>query len=185
MVNRVHAEVEIRMRKAVEALRKELAAVRTGRASPALVEHIRVDYYGVPTPIQQVAGVSVPDPRMIMIQPWDKTMLGAIEKAILKSDLGLTPANDGNIIRLPVPPLTEERRKDLVKMVRRRVEEGRVALRNIRRDALEEFRKMEKEKQISVDENKRAQDQLQKLTNAFTAEVDNLGQSKEAELLEI
>lgn len=185
MVNRVHAEVEIRMRKAVEALRKELAAVRTGRASPALVEHIRVDYYGVPTPMQQVAGVSVPDPRMIMIQPWDKTMLGAIEKAILKSDLGLTPANDGNIIRLPVPPLTEERRKDLVKMVRRRVEEGRVALRNIRRDALEEFRKMEKEKQISVDENKRAQDQLQKLTNAFTAEVDNLGQSKEAELLEI
>lgn len=185
MINKVLAEAETKMRKAADALKKELAAVRTGRASPALVEHVRVDYYGVPTPIQQVAGVSVPDPRMIMIQPWDRNMLGVIEKAILKSDLGLTPTNDGNIIRLPVPPLTEERRKDLVKMVRRRVEEGRVTLRNIRRDALEEFRKMEKDKEISADEDKRAQDQLQKLTNAFTAEVDKLGQSKEAELLEI
>ncbi|MBI4331628.1 MAG: ribosome recycling factor [Chloroflexi bacterium] len=185
MVNEVLAEAETKMRKAVDALKRELAAVRTGRASPALVEHIRIDYYGVPTPVQQVANVSVPDPRMIMIQPWDRNMLGVIEKAVLKSDLGLTPTNDGNVIRLPVPPLTEERRKDLVRMVRRRVEEGRVVLRNIRRDALEEFRKMEKEKEISADEDKRAQDQLQKLTNAFIAEADKLGQSKEAELLEI
>jgi ribosome recycling factor len=184
MENQVLSEVEIRMRKAVEALKKELATVRTGRASPALVEHIRVDYYGVPTPLQQVAGVSTPDPRMILIQPWDRNTLGAIEKAILKSDVGLTPQNDGNIIRLPVPPLTEERRRELAKGVRRRVEEGRIALRNIRRDALEELRKLEKSKEISADMNKRAQEQLQKITDAFMLEVDKLGQSKEAELLE-
>ncbi len=185
MVNQVLSETETKMRKAVDALKKDLAAVRTGRASPSLVEHVRVDYYGVPTPIQQMAAVSVPDPRMIVIQPWDRGSLQIIEKALLKSDLGLTPTNDGNVIRLPVPALTEERRKDLVKVVRKRVEEGRIALRNIRRDALEEFRKEEKDKEISADENKRAQDQLQKLTNAHTAEVDKLGQSKEAELLEI
>lgn len=185
MVNEVLLEAETKMRKTVEVLSKELAAVRTGRASPALVEHIRVDYFGVPTPVQQVAGVSVPDPKMILIQPWDRGILGAIEKAILKSDLGLNPVNDGNVIRLPIPPLTEERRKDLVKMVRKRVEEGRIALRNVRRDAMEEFRKLEKDKEISADDSKRAQDQLQKLTNAFTAEIDKVGQSKEAELLEI
>ncbi len=185
MVNEVLSESDTKMRKAVEALRKDLNAVRTGRASPALVEHVRVDYYGVPTPIQQMAAVSVPDPKLIVIQPWDRTTLSSIEKAILKSDLGLTPTNDGNVIRMPVPALTEERRKDLVKMVRKRVEEGRIALRNIRRDAMEDLRKLEKDKQISADEDKRAQDQLQKLTNAFTGEIDKLGQSKEAELLEI
>lgn len=185
MVSQVHSEAETKMRKAEEALKKDLAAIRTGRANPSLVEHVRVDYYGTPTPVQQVANVSVPDPRMIVIQPWDRGMLAVIEKAILKSDLGLMPTNDGNVIRLPVPPLTEDRRKELVKMVRKRVEEARISLRNIRREAMEEFRKMEKDKELSADDDKRAQDQLQKLTNAFTAEVDKIGQSKESELLEI
>ncbi len=185
MVSQVHSEAETKMRKSEEALKKDLAAIRTGRASPSLLDHLRVDYYGTPTPVQQVANVSVPDPRMIVIQPWDRSMLAVIEKAVLKSDLGLMPTNDGNVIRLPVPPLTEDRRKELAKMVRKRVEEGRISLRNIRRDAIEEFRRMEKDKEISADDNKRAQDQLQKLTNAFTAEVDKIGQSKEAELLEI
>lgn len=185
MVSQVHSEAETKMRKAEEALKKDLAAIRTGRASPSLLDHLRVDYYGTPTPVQQVANVSVPDPRMIVIQPWDRSMLAVIEKAVLKSDLGLMPTNDGNVIRLPVPPLTEDRRKELAKMVRKRVEEGRISLRNIRRDAIEEFRKMEKDKELSADDDKRAQDQLQKLTNAFTAEVDKIGQSKESELLEI
>ncbi len=184
MVSQVLSDIETRMRKTVEALAKELSAIRTGRASPSLVENIRVDYYGVPTPLQQIAGVSTPDPRMILIQPWDRNILGTIEKAILASDLGLNPTNDGHVIRLPVPSLTEERRKDLVKVVRRRAEEGRVAVRNIRRDALEELRKLEKEKEISADESKRAQEQLQKVTNTFIAEVDIVGQHKESELLE-
>lgn len=184
MENQVFLDTENRMRKAVEALKKELASIRTGRASPALVEHIRMDYYGVPTPLQQVAGISTPDPRMILIQPWDRSVLSAIEKAILKSDLGLNPVNDGNVIRLPVPPLTEERRRELVKVVRRRVENGRIAVRNIRRDALEELRKAEKNKEISADEDRRGQEQLQKITDAIVAEVDKLGQTKEAELLE-
>lgn len=184
MVNQTLLDTENRMRKAADALKKELASIRTGRASPALVEHIRVDYYGVPTPIHQVAGISTPDPRIIVIQPWDRNVLGTIEKAILKSDLGLNPVNDGNIIRLPVPPLTEERRRELVKVVRRRVEDGRIAVRNIRRDALEGLRKAEKNKEISADEDKRSQEQLQKITDAFMVEVDKLGQAKETELLE-
>lgn len=184
MVNQILLELETRMRKAVDVLKKELATIRTGRASPALVEHIRLDYYGVPTPIQQVAGVSTPDPRMILIQPWDRNILGAMEKAILKSDLGLTPVSDGNVIRLSIPSLTEERRKELVKVIRKRVEDGRIALRNIRRDVLEELRKLEKNKEISADEEKRAQEQLQKITNAFIGEVDKVGEFKEAELLE-
>ncbi|MDP2718633.1 MAG: ribosome recycling factor [Dehalococcoidia bacterium] len=184
MIDDVLLGTENRMNKSLDALKRELASIRTGRASPNIVEHVRVDYYGSPTPIQQIAGVSIPDSRTILIQPWDRAALGAIEKAILKSDLGLNPANDGSVIRLPVPPLTEERRKDLVKVVHSRVEEGRVALRNVRRDALEELRKLEKNKEVSADEEKRAQDKLQKLTDGFITEAEKIGKYKESELIE-
>jgi ribosome recycling factor len=179
------ADSEERMAKAIEALRRDLATVRTGRANPSLVEHLRVDYYGTPTPLQQLASVSVPEARLLAIQPWDKGSLEAIEKAIQKSDLGLNPSNDGNIIRLSIPPLTEERRKDLVKVVHKKVEEGRVAIRNIRRDAHEMLREFKKEKEISEDQEFGAQEDLQKVTDRFIADADRIGQEKERELLEV
>jgi ribosome recycling factor len=179
------ADGEERMSKAIEALRRELATVRTGRANPALVEHIRVDYYGTPTPLQQLASVTVPEARLLTIQPWDKTSLGAIEKAIQKSDLGLNPNNDGSVIRLVIPQLTEDRRKDLVKVVHKKVEEGRVAIRNIRRDAHEMLRDFRKEKDISEDQEFNAQEDLQKVTDRFIADADKIGQEKEQELLEV
>jgi ribosome recycling factor len=173
------------MRHAEDGLNHELAAIRTGRASPALLDHIRVDYYGSPTPVPQLAAVSTPEPRLIVIQPWDRSVMGAVEKAILKSDLGITPTNDGKVIRLAIPPLTEERRKDLVKMLHRRVEEGRVAVRNCRRDALEQIKKLERDKKISEDESRRGQERLQKHTDAVMAEIDRVGQRKEQEVLEV
>ena len=173
------------MRHAEDGLNHELAAIRTGRASPALLDHIRVDYYGSPTPVPQLAAVSTPEPRLIVIQPWDRGVMGAVEKAILKSDLGITPTNDGKVIRLAIPPLTEERRKDLVKMLHRRVEEGRVAVRNCRRDALEQIKKLERDKKISEDESRRGQERLQKHTDAVMAEIDRVGQRKEQEVLEV
>jgi ribosome recycling factor len=173
------------MGKAVEALRRDLATVRTGRANPALVEHIRVDYYGTPTPLQQLATVAVPEARLLTIQPWDKGSLGAIEKAIQKSDLGLTPNNDGSIIRLVIPQLTEERRKELVRVVHKKVEEGRVAVRNIRRDAHSMLRELLHEKEISEDQERNAQEDLQKVTGRFITEADNVGNDKEQELLEV
>lgn len=176
---------DAKMRKAIEAWRKELATIRSGRASPALVDYLRVEYYGVPTPLSQLASISVPEARLIVIQPWDRSTLSTIEKAILKSDLGLTPMNDGNVLRLRIPPLTEERRKELIRVVRKRVEEGRVALRNLRREALGEFKELEKNKEISQDEFKRVQEQLQQLTDSFIREMDHIGQDKEKELLEI
>lgn len=185
MADGVLQEAEAKMQKAVDALKRDMAAVRSGRASPALVQHVKVDYFGVPTPISQLANVSVPGPRLLVIQPYDKSILGAVEKAILKSDLGLTPGNDGNVIRLPIPPLSEERRKDLVKVVRKRVEEGKVALRNIRRDSMETLRGQEKDKAISQDEHVRANGLLQKLTDGYVAQVSQLGEVKEAELLEV
>lgn len=185
MVSHRLAETETHMRKTLEALKRELAGLRSGRARPGLVENLRVDYYGVPTPLHQIAGISVPDPRLILIQPWDRTVLPAIEKALLKSDLGLNPSNDGSIIRIVVPPLTEERRRELVKVLHKKLEENRVALRNIRRDALEGLRRLQKEKQISEDEMSRGQEQLQKLTDSFMLQVDQIGKDKEAELLEI
>jgi ribosome recycling factor len=174
-----------RMRKAVEVLKHELATIRTGRAHPALVEHIMVEYYGNPVPLNQVAGISTPEARLLVIQPWDKQVLSNIEKAILKSDLGLNPLNDGNIIRLPIPQLTEERRNQLVKMVRKRVEDGKVAVRNVRRDALEGLRKLKDDKEITEDEQKRALGRLQQLTDKFIEEMDRVAKGKEAELLEI
>lgn len=179
----VLADVRERMGKAVEALQRELATIRTGRASPGLVAHLRVDYYGVPTPLNQMATITVPEARVIGIQPWDRAALGAIEKAILRSDLGLNPRNDGNTIRLVLPQLTEERRRELAKGVRRKVEEGRVAVRNVRRDGLEELRRLEREGELSEDDHHRAQEQLQKLTDRFIGDIDKVGQEKEGELL--
>ena len=184
-VNDVVQHCEESMARAQEALRHELEAIRTGRASPALLDRILVDYYGTPTPIPQVAAVSTPESRLLVIQPWDKSVMGPIEKAILKSDLGITPTNDGKVIRLAIPLLTEERRKDMVKMIKRRVEEGRVAVRNVRRDALEELKKLEKDKKISEDETRRGQERIQKHTDLIMAEIDRAGQHKEQEVLEV
>jgi len=185
MQDNVLKEAESKMRKTVAVLEHDLAGIRTGRATPALLDSIRVDYYGTPTPLNQIAGVSAPEARLLVIQPWDRTVLPVIEKAILKSELGLTPSNDGNVIRLVVPILSEERRRDLVKVVRKRVEAGRVAIRNVRRDILEQLRGLERDKHISQDIYQQAQERLQKLTDAFIAEVSKVGQSKEDELLEV
>jgi ribosome recycling factor len=178
-------EAEARMHKTIAALEHDLAIVRTGRATPALLDSIRVDYYGVPTPLNQIAGISAPEARLLVIQPWDRSTLPAVEKAILKSELGLTPSNDGNVIRLVVPILSEERRRDLVKMVRKRVEAGRVAVRNVRRDGVEQLRGLERDRQISADICQQAQERLQKLTDAFVVEVNKVGQAKEDDLLEV
>jgi len=185
MIDDVFNNAKDRMTKAVEALRRELATIRTGRAHPGLVEHLRVDYYGVPTPLNQLATISVPDPRLLTIQPWDRQAIGAIEKAILKSDLSLTPTNDGTLIRLSIPQLTEERRRDLAKGVHKKVEEGRVEIRNVRRDGHEELRRLQREKLISEDDQFRGQEKLQKLTDEFVQQVERVGQEKEAELLAV
>ncbi|KRT75169.1 MAG: ribosome recycling factor, ribosome recycling factor [Candidatus Rokubacteria bacterium CSP1-6] len=176
-------EVETRMQGALDALGREFAGVRTGRASTGLLEGIRVDYYGTPTPVPQVASLSVPDPKTVLIQPWDASLLPAIEKAIMKSDLGLTPANDGKVIRLVMPPLNEERRKQLAKAVGKLAEDARVAIRNIRHDANKKLKTMEKEKKISEDDGRRGQDQTQKITDKFIQRVDELLKKKEQEIL--
>ncbi|HUZ76266.1 MAG TPA: ribosome recycling factor [Chloroflexota bacterium] len=173
------------MQASLDVLRKELSSIRTGRASPGLVEHLHVDYYGTETPLRQLANISVPEPRSVMIQPYDRNAMASIEKAILKSDLGMTPNNDGQVIRLAVPRLTEERRKDLVKMVRKQLEEGRVAVRNIRREANDHLKELEKAKTLSADDDKRAQERLQKLTDRWIKEIDDLGHTKEAEVMEV
>jgi ribosome recycling factor len=185
MLKDVINDAEDRMEKTVEALHLDLRSIRTGRASPALVERLQVDYYGVPTPLNQLAGISVPEPRMLMIRPWDRNSMGSIEKAILKSDLGLTPNNDGQVIRLMIPQLTEERRRDLSRMVAKRVEESRVACRNIRRDAIDMLRDLEKEKLISEDELFEGRDQVQKVTDEFIKQLDEIGKAKEAEIMEV
>ena len=185
MIDDVLRQTEAKMKKSIAVLETEMASIRTGRASASLVDHITVDYYGNPTPLNQLATITVPEARVIAIQPWDKQTASPIEKAILKSDLGLNPVNDGTTIRLPIPLLNEERRKDLVKVVRRRIEDGKVAVRNVRRDGLESLRALEKNKEISQDEQKRAQDQLQKVTDTFVGQADVLGAKKEAELMEV
>ena len=185
MIDDTLRDAEHRMQSAVTALDRDLDTVRTGRARPALVEGVKIEYYGTPTPLNQVATINAPEPRLITIQPWDKTQLGTIEKAIQKSDLGLNPTNDGNIIRLVVPALTEDRRKELVKVVHKKAEDGRIAVRNVRRDSLEELRKLQHEKTISDDDERRAQERLQKLTDKYVAEIDKHGHRKEEELLEV
>ncbi len=185
MASRTLWNIEEKMRKSIEGLRRELTTVRTGRATPALIEHIKVEYAGVPTLLNQIAGISAPEARLLIIQPWDKGSIRSIEKAILKSDLGLNPVSDGNVIRINIPPLTEERRQELIKTVRRRIEERRIALRNLRREAMEELKGFEKNKDISQDEYKRTLDQLQKLTDSFIADTEQIGRDKEVELTEI
>ena len=173
------------MEKSIEVLQAELGSIRTGRASPALVEHIKVEYAGVPTPLNQLAGIYAPEARLLVIQPWDRSSIRDVEKAILKSDLGLTPTSDGTLVRISIPQLTEERRQELTKAVRKRVEEGRIAIRNLRREAMEELKGLEKNKEMSQDELKRALEQLQKLTDSFIAETERIGQDKEVELAEV
>ena len=177
--------IEQKMRKSLEALQKELAGIRTGRASPALIENVRVEYAGAILPLNQVASISTQGPNLLLIQPWDRATVTSIEKAIMISDLGLNPTSDGRAIRVNIPPLTEERRQELIKVVRRRIEEGRITIRNLRREALDELRKQEKNKELSQDEDKRLQGQLQKLTDGFIAESERIGQDKEAEILEV
>jgi ribosome recycling factor len=176
---------EEHMAKSLEVLRRELSTIRTGRANPQIIEHLSIDYYGSPTPLQQLASISAPDARQLIVQPYDRTALGSIEKALRQSDLGLNPTNDGTLVRINIPQLTEERRRDLVKLVHKRVEEAKVAVRNVRRDANEHLRKLRKDKEMSEDEEKRAQEQLQKLTDRVIRDADAIGQAKEAEMLEV
>lgn len=178
-------DAEERMEKAIASLDRDFAKLRTGRASTSLVDAIKADYYGTPTPISQMASVAVPDSRTLTIQPWDKGGMAAIEKAILKSDLGLTPINDGKIIRISIPPLTEERRRDLVKIARKYGEEAKVAIRNVRRDANDNLKRSEKDKEITEDGLKRGEAEVQKLTDKYVSEVDNRCQAKEKEIMEI
>jgi ribosome recycling factor len=185
MADDVFADVEHRMSKAVEALQRDLQTVRTGRASPTLVERLQVEYYGTPTPLQNIAAIHATDARTLTIQPWDRKSLGDIEKAIQKSDLGLNPVNDGQVIRLAIPPLTEERRRDLVKVVHKKVDEGKVAVRNCRRDGHDRLREQEKNKEISADDLKRGTDRLQKLTDRYVDEMDKVGHAKEAEIMAV
>ncbi|MCK4547046.1 MAG: ribosome recycling factor [Candidatus Eisenbacteria sp.] len=179
------ARANQKMGKAVEVIQREFASVRTGRATTVLLDSIKVEAYGSTVPLVQVASLSAPEPRLLVVQPWDQTLLPEVEKAIQKSDLGLTPANDGTVIRLPVPQLTEERRKDLVRLVKRVAEEGRVAVRNVRRDSNEELKKREKAKEISEDENRRLAQQVQDLTDEHIKEVDSTLADKEKEIMEI
>jgi ribosome recycling factor len=185
MIDETLKDAEHRMQSAVQSFDRELSSVRTGRARPSLVESLKVEYYGTPTPLNQMATINAPEPRMITIQPFDKTQMSAIEKAIQKSDLGLTPTNDGNLMRLVIPALNEERRKELVKQVHKKAEEARVAVRNVRRDSLDHLRKAQHDKDITDDDERRAQERLQKITDRFVAEVDQHANTKERELLEV
>ena len=185
MIRDVIQKTKARMDKAVEDLRRELSGVRSGRASISLLDHITVEYYGAPTPLNQVATLSVPEPTLITAQPWDLSLLTAIEKAIRSSDLGLNPGNDGKLIRIPIPPLTEERRKQLAKHVGKVLEDHRTAIRNIRRDENEVIKKMLKDKQVSEDEERKALDEVQKLTDQYTAKVEELAKKKEEEILTV
>ncbi len=185
MIEDLVKSTEQRMQKAVEHVRGELTAIRTGRATPALLDRIQVDYYGTPTPVNAVANITAPDPRMVVVQPWEKSMLAVIEKAIQKSDLGINPTNDGQVLRLVLPQPTEDRRKELVKQVHHRVEEARVAIRNIRRDAVDHVKKLDKDGQVQADEAHRAQERLEKLTAQYIAQVDEASKKKEAEVMEV
>ena len=185
MIKDALKDATIRMRSSLQSLQDDLAGIRTGRATPALVERLSVEYYGAPTPLQQLATFSVPEPRQILIKPFDPSTIKEIEKAIQVSDLGLTPSNDGKVIRLTLPPLTQERREELVRVVNARVEEGRVAVRNIRRDVIKDLREFEDEKLISEDDLKRGEDDIQKLTDEYIEKMNQVGEEKEEEILEV
>ena len=181
----VLSEVSTKMDRAVDAFKRDLTQLRTGRATPALVENIDVDYYGSMTPLKQIASISAPDARAIMIQPWDTAAMREIEKSLQTSDMGFNPSNDGSTITVPIPPLTQERRQEMVKLLKGKMEDGKISVRNVRRDGLESLRKLEKEKLISQDDGRRAQDQLQKTTDGHTKLIDETGSAKEAEILQV
>jgi ribosome recycling factor len=185
MTDQARPALEARMAKAIEAMERDFQSVRTGRASTSLVERLLVEYYGTPTPLNQLASISVPEAHQIVIQPWDRSVLGAIEKAIQKSDIGLMPNVDGAVVRLNIPPLTEERRKDLVKVVHRRMEDARVEIRNHRRDAFEETRRQERDGELGSDEARREQERIEKTTHEWIEEVDRVGKVKEQEIMEV
>jgi ribosome recycling factor len=185
MIDDVLKEAEAKMKKTLEALGRELTSIRTGRASPALIERLIVEYYGTPTPLNQLAGINAPEARLLQVTPWDKNSLGAIEKAIQKSELGLNPTNDGKIIRIAIPALTTERRREFSKLIRHHVEETRVALRNIRRDALGDLKDLENEKMITEDDHKRGNERVQHLTDRYIREAEEIGAAKEAEVMEV
>ena len=185
MIDEIIKDAEVRMGKSIESLHTEFAKIRTGRAHPSLLDQIHVDYYGADTPINQVANVNVEDSRTLVVTPWEKDMVGKVEKAIMASDLGLNPATAGTVIRIPMPPLTEERRRDLVKVVKQEAEQARVAIRNIRRDANSDFKDLLKEKEISEDEERKAEENIQKLTDTYVGKIDNVLSDKEAELMEV
>jgi ribosome recycling factor len=185
MIEGILHNADTKMKKAIDALNNELSTIRTGRASPALVEHIKVDYHGVMTPLIQLASISVPESKTIAIHPWDRSIINNIDKAILKSELGLNPTNDGTNIRITIPSLTEERRKDLIKIIHKRLEESRIHIRNVRRDIVDELKQAEKGKQISQDQNARAAEQVQKITDSYIDTINKIGKDKEAEILEI
>ncbi|GED70206.1 ribosome-recycling factor [Brevibacillus reuszeri] len=185
MPQSVLKDMEDRMNKAINTLKKDLSSLRAGRANPAMLDRVLVDYYGSPTPISQLANISVPEPRMLIIQPWDKAALKEIDRALQQSDLGISPSNDGVVIRMVIPPLTEERRKDLVKLAGKSGEDSKVAIRNIRRDANDDIKKLEKAATISEDESRRHQESIQKTTDKFIAEVDKIVKDKEKDILEV
>lgn len=184
-MEKIKKDAEERMGKAIAALEREFTGLRSGRATTSLVDNIKVDYYGTPTPISQLSSVAIPDSRTITIQPWDKGAFGPVEKAILAANLGLTPMNDGKLIRIAIPPLTEERRKDLAKVARKYTEDAKVAIRNIRRDANDSLKKLEKDKTISEDDSKKAQDSIQKITDGYVAKADQTMAAKEKEIMEL
>ncbi|NLY66338.1 MAG: ribosome recycling factor [Tissierellia bacterium] len=181
----VHKESEERMKKTIEIYKEELKSIRAGRANPALLDQISVDYYGTRTPLKQVASITAPEPRLLVVQPWDVNLIPIIEKEILKSDLGLNPSNDGKVIRLPIPLLTEERRKELVKLVKKSCENAKISIRNIRRETIDVIKKMEKNKELSEDDRKAAENETQKITDKYIEMIDELTKKKEEELLEV
>ena len=185
MIKELVHDTEKRMRSSIQSLEDDLAAIRTGRANPALIEKISIEYYGSPVPLMQLATISVPEPRQLLVRPFDAASIKNIEKGIQASELGLTPINDGKVIRLNLPPLTEERRRELIRFVHNRLEDARVAVRNIRRDAIKDLRDFEEEKMISEDEQKRGEEDIQKLTDRFGEEIDEIGKKKEIEIMEV
>lgn len=185
MINEITKQAEEKMKKSVEVTKGELASLRAGRATPALLDKILVDYYGTPTPVNQLANITVPEARLLVIQPWDKTAIPQVEKAIMKSDLGINPTSDGTVIRLAIPQLTEERRTELVKVIKKKAEEGRVAVRNVRREANDEIKMAQKEGTIAEDESKRGQDAVQKITDKYIKDIDDLLAAKEKEIMQV
>ncbi len=184
-IEAVLAEAERKMGQSIEAMRRDISTLRTGRATPALIEDLSVDYYGSPTPLKQIASISAPDARAIMVQPWDRQALRDIERSLTQSEMGFNPSNDGNVITVPIPPLTQERRREMVRLLKRKAEDSKVAVRNVRREGVDSLRKMERDKSISQDENRRSQDTLQKTTDAHVKAIDEVAATKEAEIMEV